>query len=200
MTIQITGKNVDAGDAYKAYVSEKIDSVLGKYLGTEINSHVRLEKEKTQFHTACSIRLKSGLMLEAQGGGASAYASADSAIEHLEKRLRRHKRRIKNHHNGRTHAPVRESEARDYTVKVGEDEDTESIAANENGTPIVIAETARSIREMPVSEAVMHLDLSDGAFLLFRNAGHGGLNVVYRRSDGHVGWIDPQADATAGKV
>ncbi len=194
MTLQITGKNVDAGDAYKTYVAEKIDAVLGKYIGAEITSHVRLEKEKTQFRTACSIRLRSGLLLEAHGDGATAYASADSAIEHLEKRLRRHKRRIKNHH-GRVGVP--ESEARDYTVQIDDAAETGTVAANENGTPIVVAETARSIREMPVSEAVMHLDLADSSFLLFRNAGHGGLNVVYRRQDGHIGWIDPATKAPA---
>ena len=200
MTIQITGKNVDAGEAFKAYVSEKIDTVLGKYIGSEISSHVRLEKEKTQFRTACSIRLTSGLMLEAHGDGATAYSSADSALEHLEKRLRRHKRRIKNHHNGRSHTPMRESPASDYTVQVGEDDDTDTVTANDNSLPGGVAETERSIRELAVSEAVMQLDLSNGAFLLFRNAGHGGLNVVYRRQDGHIGWIDPNTAATEGKA
>ena len=200
MTIQITGKNVDAGDAFKAYVGDKIESALGKYIGSEIASHVWLEKEKTQFRTACSIKLKSGLMLEARGDGATAYASADNAIEHLEKRLRRHKRRIKNHHNGRSHARVRDSEARDYTVNIGEEGDADNLAANENSMPIVVADTARTIQEMPVNEAVMQLDLSDDAFLLFRNAGHGGLNVVYRRPDGHIGWIDPKASGPADKA
>jgi ribosomal subunit interface protein len=196
MTLQITGKNVDAGDAYKTYVADKIDAVLGKYIGVEITSHVRLEKEKTQFRTACSIRLKSGLLLEAHGDGPTAYASADSAIEHLEKRLRRHKRRIKNHH-GRAGTPERDGEARDYTVQIDDAAEAGAVAANENGTPIVVAETARAIREMPVSEAVMHLDLADSSFLLFRNAGHGGLNVVYRRQDGHIGWIDPATKTPA---
>jgi len=197
MTIQITGKNVDAGDAFKAYVSEKIDTVLGKYIGSEITTHVRLEKEKTQFRTACSIRLKSGLLLEAHGDGSTAYASADDALEHLEKRLRRHKRRIKNHHSSRSHVPAIESPARDYTVTMEEEDDTaEALAANENANPIVVAETERSIHELAVSEAVMQLDLSNGSFLLFRNAGHGGLNVVYRRQDGHIGWIDPKTSAT----
>jgi ribosomal subunit interface protein len=196
MTIQITGKNVDAGDAFKAYVSEKIDSVLGKYIGSDITSHIRLEKEKTQFRTACSIRLKSGLQLDAHGDGLTAYASADTALEHLEKRLRRHKRRIKNHHNGRPQMPIRESSASDYTVQIDDEDDASTAAAKENGMPVVIAESERSIRELAVSEAVMQLDLSDGAFLLFRNAGHGGLNVVYRRQDGHIGWIDPKSEAS----
>ena len=95
MTIKVTGKNVDAGDAFTTYVSDKIASVLGKYIGPNIAGHVRLEKERSQFRTACSIQLKSGLVLEANGEGGDAYSSADAALEQLEKRVRRHKRRLR---------------------------------------------------------------------------------------------------------
>ncbi len=194
MTIQVTGKNVDAGEAYKTYILDKISTVLEKYIGPEISGHVRLEKDKTGFRTNCSIRLRTGLQVEAHGEGADAYGSADAAIERLEKRIRRYKRRLKNYHNGPEHDDNfgAEQPARDYTVRVSEEEE-ETETATEH--PIIIAEAERGIRELTVSAAVMQLDLSENQFLVFRNAAHGGLNVVYRRRDGNIGWIDPAAQA-----
>ncbi len=194
MTIQVTGKNVDAGEAYKTYILDKISTVLEKYIGPEISGHVRLEKDKTGFRTNCSIRLRTGLQVEAHGEGADAYGSADAAIERLEKRIRRYKRRLKNYHNGPEHDDNfgAEQPARDYTVRVSEEEEeTETVTEH----PIIIAEAERGIRELTVSAAVMQLDLSENQFLVFRNAAHGGLNVVYRRRDGNIGWIDPAAQA-----
>jgi ribosomal subunit interface protein len=195
MTIQVTGKNVETGDAYTAYISEKIGNVLGKYIGPDISGHVRLEKERSQFRTACSIRLKSGLVLEAHGEGGDAYSSADAALERLENRVRRHKRRLKSHHNGRDAHNGRAVAASDYTVRVDHEDDEQSQA----GHPVIVAETERGISEMPVSEAVMQLDVTESTFLVFRNASHGDLNIVYRRADGHIGWIDPKSGAGAGK-
>lgn len=191
MTLQITGKNVDAGDAYQSYVSDKISSVLEKYIGPEISGHVRLEKERSMFHTNCSIRLRTGLLVEAQGTGTDAYGSADAAVTHLEKRVRRYKRRLKDHHQNRGNGAQIPAEmpARDYVLQVTEDADTGEVADTVN--PVIIAETERAIRELTVSEAVMHLDLGESSFLIFRNAGSGGINVVYQRPDGNVGWVDP---------
>lgn len=189
MTLQITGKSIDAGEAYKTYIADKLASVLEKYIGRELSGHVRLEKERGRFRTDCSIRLRTGLVLEAHGEGADAYASADAAAERLETRVRRYKRRLKSHHNGR-HEPslATETKARDSIVEIGADDAVEENADH----PIIIAETERGIRELRVSEAVMQLDLSDAACLVFRNAAHGGFNVVYRRPDGNIGWIDPE--------
>lgn len=187
MTIQVTGKNVDAGEAYKTYVLGKISTVLEKYIGPEISGHVRLEKERAGFRTNCSIRLRTGLQVEAHGDGVDAYGSADAAVERLEKRVRRYKRRLKNHHNGREHESFgAEQPARDYTVQIHEEEPEPHVEH-----PMIIAEAERGIRALTVSAAVMQLDLSESQFLVFRNAAHGGLNVVYRRADGNIGWIDP---------
>jgi ribosomal subunit interface protein len=194
MTIQVTGKNVDTGDAYTAYISEKIAHVLSKYVGADIDGHVRLEKERSQFRTACSVRLRSGLVLEAHGEGGDAYASADAALERLESRVRRHKRRLKSHHNGRDAHNGKAVAAPDYTVRL----DHEDEGQEEAGHPVIVAETERGIREMPVSEAVMQLDVTESTFLVFRNASHGDLNIVYRRADGHIGWIDPRTGAGKG--
>ena len=189
MTLQVTGKNVEAGDAFKVYITEKLGDSLEKYIGPEISGHIRLEKERGRFRTDCSIRLKTGLLLESHGEGADAYASADAAVERMDKRLRRYKRRLKSHHNGhgRDHNS-RDIAATDYTVRADEDDTHATEALSEH--PVIIAEAEHSIKEHAVSEAVMQLDLTDRSFLVFRNAAHGGLNVVYRRADGHIGWID----------
>lgn len=197
MTLQVTGKNVEAGDAFKVYITDKLGDSLEKYIGPEISGHVRLEKERGRFRTDCSIRLKTGLLLESHGEGNDAYASADAAVERMDKRLRRYKRRLKSHHNGHVRDEIpAETAANDYTVRADEDDTDVNEALSEH--PVIIAEAERSIKELPVSEAVMQLDVTDRSFLVFRNAAHGGLNVVYRRSDGHIGWIDPKDAGAEG--
>jgi len=189
MTIQITGKNLAAGDSFQSYASDKIHTVLQKYLERVPEGHVRLERERGLFKTSCSIRLKGGLLLEANGEGGDAYTSVDSAAHRLETRVRRYKSRIKSHTSAAATARRKaDMEARDYVVTVGEDDQSEHDAAN----PLIIAEGQRNIGHMTVSEAVMQLDLSEAAFMIFKNAAHGGLNVVYRRNDGNIGWIDAE--------
>jgi hypothetical protein len=128
-------------------------------------------------------------LLEAHGEGGDAYSSVDSAAHRLETRVRRYKSRIK-HHSSASAAARRkaDTEARDYVVSLGDDDQSEHDGAN----PLIIAEGQRNIGHMTVSEAVMQLDLSEAAFMIFKNAAHGGLNVVYRRNDGHIGWIDAE--------
>jgi ribosomal subunit interface protein len=190
MTLQVTGKNVEAGDAYQTYVGDKIRSVLKKYLGREVDGHVRLEKERGLFKTNCSVRLASGLLLEAHGEGGDAYSSADSAVERLETRVRRYKGRLKSHSAASAAAGRRKGDidARDYLVGVAEDEHHDAPTSN----PVIVAEAPHAIGEMSVSEAVMKFDVTEAPFMIFRNAAHGGLNVVYRRADGHIGWIDAE--------
>jgi ribosomal subunit interface protein len=195
MTIQVTGKNVGAGEAFQGYVTDKISVVLDKYIGPELFGHVRVEKARTGFRTSCSLRLKTGLLLESQGEGADAYASADAALEHLEKRVRRYKRRLKSHHHGDVSA-ARETATNRYVVQLEDEEAVDngpaSAAKAADAGPVIVAESEGALKELSVSEAVMQLDLTDDAFLLFRNASHGRINVVHRRPDGNVGWIDPE--------
>jgi ribosomal subunit interface protein len=193
MTFQVTGKNVELGEAYKTYVRDKISLVLEKYIGPEISGHIRLEKERSNFHTQLSIKLRTGLIVEANGEGGDAYGSADQAVERLEKRVRRYKRRLKSHHNGRQNGATAAFAAPDYTVRA--DDEGHEEAGTDLAHPVIVAESERELKVLPVSEAVMQLDLTEATFLVFRNAGHGGLNVVYRRADGHIGWIDPPAAA-----
>ncbi|MEO1264825.1 MAG: ribosome-associated translation inhibitor RaiA [Pseudomonadota bacterium] len=196
MTIQVTGKHMETGEAFQSFVTDKIRNVLEKYIGPELSGHVRVEKEKVGYKTNCSIRLKTGLMLEAQGRGGDVYASADDALEHLEKRVRRYKRRLKDHHTkAAAERAAIGSFINEFTVRA--DDDAEPEADVSGDSPVIVAENPRTVHEWSVGEAVMQLDLTDEAVLIFRNAGTGGLNVVYRRKDGHIGWIDP-ASGTAG--
>jgi ribosomal subunit interface protein len=189
MTIQITGKNLDAGNAFQAYAGDKIRGVLQKYLGREPDGHIRLERERGLFKTTCSVRLTSGLLLEAHGEGGDADASVDAATHRLETRVRRHKGRIKKHSSAAATARRKaDVEASDHVVSLADEDLPEQDEAN----PLIIAEGQRNIGHMTVSEAVMHLDLSEASFMIFRNSGHGGLNVVYRRGDGNIGWIDAE--------
>ena len=189
MTIQITGKNLDAGNAFQTYAGDKIRGVLQKYLGREPDGHIRLERERGLFKTTCSVRLTSGLLLEAHGEGGDAYASVDAATHRLETRVRRHKGRIKKHSSAAATARRKaDVEASDHVVGLADEDQPEQDEAN----PLIIAEGQRNIGHMTVSEAVMQLDLSEASFMIFRNSGHGGLNVVYRRGDGNIGWIDAE--------
>ncbi len=189
MTIQITGKNVEVGEAYQTYVSEKIKTLLQKYVSRDLKGHVRLEKERGLFKTSCSVRLASGLLLEAHGEGGDAYASADSAVERLSTRMRKYKTRLKTYDSSRNgQARNGGVDVPDYVVSLGENDTDEVVDDN----PLIIAETHRSVAELSVSEAVMQLDLTEAPFLMFRNAGNGGVNLVYRRNDGHIGWIDAE--------
>jgi ribosomal subunit interface protein len=194
MTIQITGKNLDAGDTFQTYAGDKIRAVLEKYLGRAPDGHLRLERERGTFKTSCSVRLSSGLLVEAHGEGGDAYASVDAAAHRLETRIRRYKGRIKDHTSPAAAARRKvDIEARDYVVGVSEEDQP----APDDANPLIIAEGQRNIGDMTVSEAVMQLDLSEAAFMIFRNAAHGGLNVVYRRNDGHIGWIDAELPTAA---
>ncbi len=187
MSIQITGKNIDIGEALRFYIEDRIDQTLNKFMGNATSGHVRLEKDGGRFRTDCSLHLGSGLDLQARGESHDVYASADAALERLEKRLRRYKRRIKNHHQKHSSGdPSLGTPAQDYVIQHQEDE-----AESEDDAPIIIAEHETNINEFAVSDAVMHMDLSESSVLVFRNASHGRINIVYRRSDGNIGWIDP---------
>src|SRR5262249_17815384 len=136
----------------------------------------------------------SGIQLQAEGLGGDAYAAFGDALDKIEKRVRRYKRRLKNHHNTQKD-PMPAETAAAYVLKSEQDEDVDVEEHGVNGgdgAPLIIAETTVDVKTMTVSMAVMQLDLSDSPALLFRNAGTGGLNLVYRRHDGNVGWVDPQ--------
>jgi ribosomal subunit interface protein len=201
MTIKITGKNVDLGESLRTYALSRIDGALSKFSGKPLSGQISVEKNHDGFSTQCSIHLESGLDVQSAGTGADAYGSVDSAMERLEKRLRRYKRRLKSHGQGLAGPEaLLESAGVDYVLDLERTADSPLDEDNGAGAPAVIAETPARVRVMTVSDAVMQMDLADQLFLVFRNAGHGGINVVYRRPDGNIGWIDPSGAMGAAKT
>lgn len=198
MKLQITGKNLDIGDALRGHIAERIEANVGRYFDDRASGAVVLVREGHDFKSDCSVKLASGLLLHATALEPEPYASFDAAADRLEKRLRRYKRRLKDHHN-RAPRPEAAFDAANYVIGIDQnadddgDDDTGDNGINGDANPPIIAEDTTQISELTVSEAVMRLDLTDAPFLLFKNAAHGGLNVIYRRDDGNLGWLDPQA-------
>jgi ribosomal subunit interface protein len=193
MAIQVTGKNLDLGDALRQYVQERVGGTVEKYMDGGLSGFVSIAKERVGFQTNCSIHLHAGFNVETSGEAHDPYASVDAAIERLEKRLRRYKRRLRNHHIDNLDNELQSGlESVDYLIRHSEDGEDET-QADSDLAPAIIAETRMTIRDLSVSDAVMDLDLTGQQFVIFRNAGHGRINIVYRRPDGHIGWIDPGA-------
>ena len=186
MTIQVTGKNLDLGAALRGYVTERLDKAFERYGSDGLSGHVVIEKGHGQFSTTCTVLFRSGLSLQSHGKDVEPYPSVDEALERLETRLRRYKRRLRTQHHARSDAA--DVSAIDYVIRHGEEDEVDDSGL----APAIIAETQTAIRELSVGDAVMEMDLADTAFLFFKNASNGRLNVVYRRNDGNIGWIDPE--------
>jgi ribosomal subunit interface protein len=192
MDIQVTGKHLDLGSALREYVTERVEKLLEKYHSRSTSAHILVEKEHGQFATTCTVHLTSGLSLQGKGISGEAHASADESFDHLEKRLRRYKRRLKDHHkNASDRSSAVALSAMDYVLHQNDGEEEPETAGEPDLAPAIVAETQTAIHELSVGDAVMAMDLANKPFLIFKNAGHGQLNVVYRRDDGHIGWIDP---------
>lgn len=190
MQIKVTGKNLDVGDALREHIESRLQQIKQKYFEGTVHAHVTVEKQRAGFHTDCALHLSTGLVLQAEGMGYEAHPSFDEAASHLEKQLRRYKRRLKDHHRSRRE-PVRQLSAQSYVIPAATDASEEAEGTN----PVIVAETGVQLPELSVGEAVMQLDISTRPFLLFRNGGHGRLNLVYRRPDGNIGWVDPSPHA-----
>ncbi len=185
MQILTTGKNLDIGASLREHIEDRLSQNLSKYFDGAVRAHVTVEKQKSGFSTDCTLHLSTGLTLQAHGDGGDAYSSFDGAAGHLEKRLRRYKRRLKDHHLARSE-PVNAVPAARFVI-ASEEEREEP----DNLNPVIVAEDTATIPELSVGEAVMQLEISSVPFVLFRNAKNDHLNVVYRRSDDNIGWIDP---------
>jgi ribosomal subunit interface protein len=189
MPFRVSGRNLDVGDALRQRVNDRIVEAVGKHF-QGYSGHVTVGREGFGFRTECAIHLPSGITLEAEAIAADAYASADQVAIRIEKRLRRYKRRLKDRQTAtRSGGDGAEALATtSYVIEAPEQESDEEVT---EFNPVIIAESTTSLRTLPVSEAVLELDLTGAAVVVFRHAGHGRINIVYRRPDGHIGWIDP---------
>ena len=189
MPFRVSGKNLDIGEALRERVSARVVEALSKYFNGGYSGHVTVEKEGFGFRTECAIHLDSGIVLHTEANAADAYASADQAAERIEKRLRRYKRRLKDHHLARGNG-ASAIDALSYVIEAPSHDDDEEVT---EFNPVIIAETTTALKQLSVSEAVMELDMTGAPVVVFRHASHGRVNLVYRRPDGNVGWIDPPA-------
>jgi len=196
MTLRISGKSISVGDALRGRVNERTDEVLRKYFDGNYSGHITLSKDGSGFRTDCSLHLDSGITLEADSSAADAYASADRALVMIEKRLRRYKSRLKDRSARKAHAADEalagieiSLDAASYVIEAPAESDDEMTGYS----PVIIAEATTSLKRLSVSEAVMELDLTGAACLVFQHGSSGRVNIIYRRVDGNVGWIDPPA-------
>ena len=190
MTLRISGKSISVGDALRSRVSERTDEVLRKYFDGNYSGHITLSKDGFGFRTDCSLHLDSGITLEADSNATDAYASADQALVMIEKRLRRYKSRLKDRSARKTYAAnaaLADIDAPSYVIEAPAEGDDEVTAYS----PVIIAEATTSLKQLSVSEAVMELDLTGAACIVFQHGSSGRVNIIYRRTDGNVGWVDP---------
>ncbi|WP_298260936.1 ribosome-associated translation inhibitor RaiA [Bradyrhizobium sp.] len=192
MSLRISGKSISIGEALRGRLSDRTDEVLRKYFDGNYSGHITLSKDGSGFRTDCALHLDSGITLEADSNAADAYASADQALLMIEKRLRRYKSRLKDRSARKAHAAseaLATLDAPSYVIEAPGESDEEVAGYS----PVIIAEATTSLKRLSVSEAVMELDLTGAACLVFQHGSSGRVNIIYRRADGHVGWIDPPA-------
>lgn len=188
MTLRVSGKNVDIGEALRSHIVGRVDEVLGKYFNGTSNGHVTVEKEGNGFRTECALHLATGVTVQAASSAQDPYKSVDAGIDRIEKQMRRYKRKLRDYHAGTKQVETFEGAYR--VLEAPSDE--EEVASD--FVPVVVAEQTKALKVLSVGGAVMELDLSQGELVVFRNAGTGVVNVVYRRKDGNIGWIDPGLD------
>lgn len=190
MQIKISGQQLDVGDSLRAHITEALDATVEKYFGQAIDASVVLSRERYLVRADVTIHIGREIYVRAHESADDAYAAFDVAAAHLGKRLRRHKRRLRDHHAARDRAES--ARAQQYILAPYEPvADDEEETGEDGDHPVIVAEDQTIIENLTVSEAVMRMDLADVPAMVFRNAGNGGLNVVYRRADGNIGWIDP---------
>jgi ribosomal subunit interface protein len=187
MALSVKGKQFDVGDALRRHAADSLDSLFGKFFGEPIEAAVTFSREAHLCRAQISIHFGRGIRMESVADAETPYAAFDASAGRIAKRLRRHKRRLRDH---RRHEVATEP-ARHLVLA--------SDAAGEEGAegdagPAVVAEMTGEVPTLTVSEAVMRLDLTDEPAMLFRNRAHGGLNMIYRRADGNVGWVDPRGN------
>jgi ribosomal subunit interface protein len=197
MPFRVSGKNIEIGESIRERISARVLEAMDKYFDGGFSGHVTVGKEAFGFQTECVVHLDSGIVLRADSMAGDAYLSADQAVEKLEKRLRRYHGRLKDHTNSRSNGRSDEAAltAPDYIIQAPEHEDGEDIATF---NPVIIAEQTTSLKQLSVSEAVTQLDMTGAPVMVFRHASHGRVNLVYRRADGNIGWIDPPAMPAGG--
>ncbi|PHS77061.1 MAG: ribosomal subunit interface protein [Rhodospirillaceae bacterium] len=183
MDITVKGKQMDVGQALRTHTEDAVAAAVSKYFDRAIDSTVTYSKVNSGFHVEIVVHAGRGVTVHGTGEAAEAYPAVDAALERVAKQLRRYHRKLVNHHANASD----EMHVAQYAILAQNEEEEVAVEAH----PAIVAEMEHSISTMSVSDAVMRLDLGNLPVVMFKNGAHGGLNVVYRRTDGNVGWIDP---------
>jgi ribosomal subunit interface protein len=194
MRVQVSGKHMDVGEALRARIGDELTGAIGKYFDRGGDAEVVVARDGHGFKVDCAVTLATGQRLLSHGLGGDAHSAFSQALAKAETRIRRYKQRLKSH---TVAATAKAAETASLYVLRGPVEDIEAEEWDDSGdahppAAMVISETEAPLRTMTVSMAVMDLDLTESQAIVFRNAAHGGLSVVYRRSDGNIGWVDPE--------
>lgn len=192
MSLRIAGKHMDIGEALRGRIEGRVADLVGKYFGGGYSGHVTVLKSGSRFSADCMVHLNSGMSLQATGESQEPVSAFESAADRLETRLRRYKSRLKAHAaggNGEDAVDV------SYTVMAAMADDEEEVT--EDFAPAIVAESSVSLKTMSVASAVVELDTKESPVFVFRNAGNREINIVYRRADGNIGWIDPSLERAA---
>lgn len=188
MRYQITGKHIDIGEALQTHVKQELGEIVAKYAERPTDANVVFSKDAHEFVCEATIHLSTGLTAQARAHATEIYGAFDSCGEKMEKQLRRYKRRLKDHHNSRRE-PVEQFGASSYILASSEGHEE---VEPETLQPMIIAETETKVSSLSVGEAVMQMEISGAPVVVFQNESNTGLNVVYRREDGNIGWIEPK--------
>jgi ribosomal subunit interface protein len=190
MRIQVSGKQMDIGDALRSHVHDRLNEAVGKYFDRPVEAVVTFWRDRHEFIADSSVHLSTGMTVQAKAKADEIYASFEGSVERMEKQLRRYKRRLKDHHRDRT-SPIEGIDAPSYILAGGAAEEVDGVEPD-SLQPVIVAEMETRVPFLSVGEAVMQMELAGAPLLVFRNDAHGGVNVVYQRDDGNIGWIDPR--------
>jgi len=188
MRIQVSGKQMDIGDALRSHVEDRLSEAVSKYFDRPVEALVTFCKDRHEFVADSSVHLPTGMTVQATARADEVYASFEGAVDRMEKQLRRYKRRLKDHHRDRQE-PIEATDAPSYILAGSHDAPEDE---PESLQPVIVAEMETRVPSLSVGEAVMQMELVGAHLLVFRNSAHGGVNVVHRRDDGNIGWIDPR--------
>ena len=190
MQIQVHGKHLDVGEALTTHVNTRLEEAVGNYAGRPVEATVTFSRDAHEFCCDATVHLSTGMTAQAKGRGTEIYGAFEGAMNRMEKQLRRYKRRLKDHHQKRQD-PIEAFEASSYILDRGSDYASEEDEP-ESLQPVIVAEMETKVQSLSVGEAVMQMELAGAPLLVFRNNAHGGVNVVYQREDGNIGWVDPR--------
>lgn len=191
MEIQVNGKQIDIGEALREHVTGRIEERVSKYFDRAVDAHITFSRDAHMIRVDCSVHAGHAIVMQSHASAAEPYAAFDQALDRIETRLRRYKRRLRNHHTASKEVTAELVAASTYVLEAEEEGSEEP----DDLQPLIVAEMKMEIPTTTVGGAVMRLDLSDAPVMMFRNSAHGRLNVVYRRPDGNIGWIDPQGQS-----